>query len=106
MLSRGRGGCWEHLVGVLLDCRVALAGGVFEGGAVDDLNVAAAVADQSCALQEARCERHRGAAHAEHLAEKFLGERDGVAAHTIVGLQQPATEPRFQCVQALQATDC
>ena len=35
----------------------------------------------------------------EHLPEKLLRERDGVAVDAIVGLQQPAAKP---CLQRMQ----
>src|SRR5215471_51678 len=62
----------KDLIGVLPDDGVAFAGDVLDRRAIEDLDVAAAVADQARALQQAGRDGHRGAAHAEHLPEKLL----------------------------------
>jgi len=60
----------KHLVDVLLDHSVAFTRNVLECRGVEDLDVAAMVADQAGALQEAGCDGHRCAPHAEHLPEE------------------------------------
>ena len=62
----------KDLIGVLPDDGVAFAGDVLDRRAIEDLDMAAAVADQARALQQAGRDGHRGAAHAEHLPEKLL----------------------------------
>jgi hypothetical protein len=89
----------EDVVGALFERRVAFAGGLFESRAIHDLNMPAAVADHLCALQQPCRNRHRGAAHAEHLRETFLRQRDAVATDAITGLQQPTTKPRLDRMQ-------
>src|SRR5262249_56705316 len=86
----GGAGLWKHFIEVVADDAVAFAGDLFERRAIDDMNETTAVADETGALQQAGRDRHRGAAHAQHLPEKFLRQRDGVAVDAIVRLQQPA----------------
>src|SRR5262249_5840466 len=63
----------KHLVDVLLDHSVAFTRNVLECRGVEDLDVAATVADQAGALQQAGCDGHRCAPHAEHLHASYRG---------------------------------
>ena len=51
-------------------------------------------------LQHAGCGGHGGAAHAEHLRERFLGQGKLVGAHPVVRHQQPACAPLGDGVQS------
>src|SRR5271169_3996745 len=60
---------YGHAIEVLVDLahrRIALAGFFFEAGGIDDVDTAAAVANQTLALQCARGSRYRGAARSQH----------------------------------------
>src|SRR5262245_15097382 len=91
-LSYGRPGR-KYPVGVVLDDGVAFAGDIFERRAIDDVDEAAPVTDQAGGLEKAGGNGHGGAAHAEHLPQKLLRQRDGIGVDAVVGLQQPAAEP-------------
>src|SRR5262245_49357269 len=80
----------KHLIEVVPHHGVALARNVFERRTIDDVNETASVTDEAGALQQAGRDRHGGAAHAQHLPEKFLRQRDRIAVDAIVRLQQPA----------------
>src|SRR5215831_17765106 len=69
----------KYLIEVVPHHGVAFAGNVLERRAIEDVDETAAVADEAGALQEAGRDRHRRAAHAEHLPEKFLRQRDRIA---------------------------
>jgi len=90
------GGGRKHFIEIVADHGVAFTGDLFERRAIDDVDEAAAVTDQAGALQQARRDRHRGAAHTEHLPEKLLRQRDRIAIDAIVRLQQPAAEPGLE----------
>jgi hypothetical protein len=89
----------KHLIGAVSDDRVAFTRDVFERRAIQDLDMTAAVADQTGALQQARGNGHGGAPHAQHPTEKSLRQRDHVAVHAIVALQQPTAEPGLQLME-------
>src|SRR5712692_7142229 len=101
LCARTSGSAQEHLVDLLPDDAVAFAGEILERRAVDDVNLAAAVADHSRALQQAGRNGHRGPADAEHLPEKFLRQRDRIAVDAVARLQQPATKPRLERMQRI-----
>src|SRR5215813_3725879 len=61
----------KQLIEVVPHNGVAIARNVFERRAIDDVDETAAVADEARALQQASRDGHGGAAHAEHLPEKF-----------------------------------
>src|SRR5262245_5911083 len=91
----------KHFIEVVTDHRVAFTRDLFERRAIDDVDETAAVTDESCALQQAGRDRHRGAAHAKHLAEKLLRQRDRVAVDAIVRLQQPAAKPGLERMERI-----
>jgi hypothetical protein len=68
---------------------------------VDDLDLAAMIADEAGLLQHMGDHRHRGAAHAQHLRKEFVGEPDRVALKPVARLQQPAAQPCFDVVQGV-----
>jgi hypothetical protein len=80
---------------------VAFARNLFERRAIDDVDETATVANEAGALQQAGRDRHRGAAHAEHLREKLLRQRDRIAVDAIVGLQQPAGKPGLERMERI-----
>ena len=65
---------------VRLDDIVALAGRLSQTFRVDDVDVAAAVADNSGLLQRVGDNRNRVALHADHLRQEFLRQRQCFAA--------------------------
>src|SRR5262245_66268117 len=95
------GGGGKHLVGAATDSGVTFTGEPFEAGAIDEVNVTATVADQTGDLEQARRDRHRRPTHAEHLAEKLLGQGEGVAVDALVRLQQPARPARLQGMERI-----
>jgi hypothetical protein len=62
---------------------VALAGRVPEPLQVEDLDVPPAVADEASPLEGDRNWRNAAPLDAEHVGEKFLGQREGIAAGQI-----------------------
>jgi hypothetical protein len=58
----------------IADDGIALARGIFKACAIDDLNVSAAVFDESDALQSSRGEGDARAAGAQHFRQKLLGQ--------------------------------
>src|SRR5262245_2064612 len=58
----------KHLLRLVARCRVAFAGDLFHRPAVENVDQAAAVADEARALQKPGGDGHGGAAHPEHLA--------------------------------------
>src|SRR5262245_42558081 len=91
----------KDLVGVLPDDGVAFARNIFERRAIEDVDQTATVTDEARALQQASRDRHGRAAHAEHLPEKFLGQRDRIAVDAIVRLQQPAAKPSLERMERI-----
>src|SRR5215470_11698638 len=91
----------KHPIEVVPHDGVAFTGNLFERRAIEDVDQTATVTDESCALQQAGRDRHRGAAHAEHLPEKLLRQRDGIAVDAIVRLQQPAAKSGFQGMERI-----
>ena len=69
--------CREYLVSVVAHDAVAFAGDMFEPLAIDDLNLAAAVADEAAALQQPGRECHGSSAHAVFLYAFDLIELNG-----------------------------
>ena len=76
----------ETFIGVLPDCGVAFAREALECRTIHDFDVTAPIADQPRALKQAGRDGNGGAAHAQHLREKFLRKRDVIAVGEIVGL--------------------
>ena len=58
----------------IADDGVALASGIFQAFAIDDLNAATAVLDVAVALQRSRGKGDAGAAGAQHFSEKLLSQ--------------------------------
>ena len=69
---------------------------MFERPAIDNLDEAAPVTDQAGALQQPCGHGHGGAAHAEHLREKLLRQRDAGAVDAFVALALCAFENKRQ----------
>src|SRR6516162_3197867 len=91
----------KHFIEIVPDDGVAFAGDLFECQAIDDVDETAAITDETGALQQAGRDRHGGAAHTEHLPEKFLRQRDRIAVDAIMRLQQPAAKPRLQRMERI-----
>ncbi len=66
---------------------------------IEKLDLAAAVLDQSGALQGQCRGRDSGAPHAEHVGEKLPGESQRVAAGKVARTQQPATQAGFDMMR-------
>src|SRR6185369_13296332 len=62
---------------------VTLAGGGLEPGAVQNRDLSARVANQPCAAQRPRRDRHGAAPRAEHLREELVLEQQLVGRHAI-----------------------
>ncbi len=80
---------------------VARARRCFEASAVEDGDVAAAVADQLALLQRLRRLGDADAPHPEHVPEEFMRHAESVRLHAIVRHQQPAREARLHHVKAI-----
>lgn len=64
---------------MIIDGLVAFAAGVAQRLHIEDMDAAAAVIDEPGLLQLPRHDRDAAALHAEHLRQKLLRERKGVA---------------------------
>ncbi len=60
-----------------------------------------AVLDETRLLEGAGCDRHAGAAGAEHHGEILVGERNGVRANAVVGHQEPTRAALVDAVQTI-----
>src|SRR6516165_9338589 len=89
----------------MMNSVVALAGSALETFAIRNDEVAATVPDQSFRLEYLRQQRDRSPAHAQHLGESFLGQRQLVATDAIGNLQQAAREPRNAIVCGVAGCD-
>ena len=78
---------------------VAFAGALLQAAAVQDVDDAAAIADEAPGLQSAGDRGLRRALDAQHVGEEFLGQADGVDVDAVAAGQQPAAEPRLHRVQ-------
>src|ERR1700757_1503795 len=70
---------------------VAIASARLERFAVEDHDTTASVPDQALCLHSLRQQRHGRPAGTQHLCQKFLSQRDLVAADAVSALQQPPT---------------
>jgi hypothetical protein len=64
-------------------CSVALAGRTLEALEINDFDASPAVMDEASPLKGDRNWRNAAPAYAEHFGEKFLGQREGIAAGQI-----------------------
>jgi hypothetical protein len=80
---------------------VAGAGSLSELVAFDQRYLAAMRLDQAVGLKPRRDLRDGRAPHAEHAAQEFVGERNGVATGLVAGLQQPPAEAAGHIVQRI-----
>src|ERR1700759_2959599 len=85
----------------IADDGVALARGLFQTFAIDDLDAATAVPDEAVALEGSRGEGNAGAAGAEHFSEKLLRQLKMIGFEAIPNHQQPASESFFDFVEAV-----
>jgi hypothetical protein len=81
----------QKAVEFALDEAVAFACTCFEAGAVEHLDVAAAVMNQAFVVQLAGCFGNAFAAHAEHVGDQLLGHGQIVRGDAIHFDQQPAS---------------
>ena len=82
----------QQLIEVSVDGQVAFTAGVLERFDIKQMDVSAPVPDQSGLLQPAGDHCDAAALHAQHLREKFLGERQTVAPEQVASLKQPSGE--------------
>src|SRR5262249_13555786 len=92
-------GSAEQAVELAADHAVALPPRRLPPAAVEDPGPAALVADPAPPLGAARPLRPRRAAHAQHLRQELLGQRQLVGPHPVVGHQQPAAHALLDGVE-------
>src|SRR5258706_14673084 len=80
---------------------IALATGVLQALAVEDLDVSAAVFDETSALQDARRDGHGGAVGPQHLRKEFVSQRQHRRRNPVLGGKEPARQSRFQLMEAI-----
>ena len=83
------------------DYAVAFAGGLFQAAAIRDRDSASDVFYETCVLKFSRRAGHRYPAGAEHQRDELLRQRQNVAAHSVVGHQQPTGQALFDVMQAI-----
>src|SRR5262245_3818243 len=91
----------RNLIDLAADRLVAFARARLQPGPIDDLDMAAVIANKLRLLQRISDDRHGRAAHAQHLREELVGQLDVVAFEPVAGLQQPAAQAGFDGVQGI-----
>ena len=79
----------EHNGKVLVDRAIAFARHLSQTVAVEHHDGTTAVGDQDLLLQQPRDRINRSPLHPEQARERFLGERQAVAANPVGGMEQP-----------------
>src|SRR5579871_241668 len=79
---------------------IAGARGGFEALAVEDMDLAAAIADELPALQVRRGHRDTAPAYTEHIGEKLMREVEMIGMRAVVRHQQPASQTWRELVKA------
>ena len=80
---------------------VALAGLPLDPLAIDDVDAAPSIFDQTRRLKRSGDRRHARPLHAQHFGKKFLGQRNGVAFAPVTGLQQPSAKSLFDLMKRI-----
>src|SRR5579859_87253 len=88
----------ENVKNVMLYCLIALAGGVLQGGAVEDVNAAARIFEDAEFLQIAGRDRNGRPVNAQHHRQELMGELQLIAVAAVVRQQQPSREAFIECV--------
>src|SRR5579864_2457160 len=93
---------------LLVDSCVAFAGGGFQSGSVFNRYLAATIGNQPGFLQDTRRDRHAGAPRAEHMRNKFLGQRKSGFPDSILAHQQPASQSLIDFMETVASgnLDC
>ena len=78
---------------------VTLAGHRFQACAVQDLDLAARIADHLRLLHGAGGDGDGAALHAQHVGQQFVGQVEVVGVGPVVGHQQPARKPRLHFME-------
>ena len=76
--------------------RVALAGGLFETGAIDDLNLSPTIADETGRLQRLRGQCHRFAISPQHVRQELVRIWQRFAFRPIVHHEEPSAHALFR----------
>jgi hypothetical protein len=79
----------------------ALAGTFLQFSSVEQLDMPSSIPDNALILQFGRYLCNRRSSYTQHLAQKFLRERNIVRFRTIPSLEQPSTEPLFYIVERI-----
>ena len=74
------------------DDSVALAGGLFEAGSIQDDDFTSGVADEACVLEGFGGYADGGAVGAEHIGEVLVGQEEGGGLGAVGGEEEPAGE--------------
>src|ERR1700712_3264281 len=85
----------------MTNCVKAIAGALLQCRLVKHFYQSAAISDKTFSLHSRRDLGNRCPSHSQHLAQKFLSERDNVVFRTIPGLQQPAAESLLYIVECI-----
>src|ERR1700685_3165694 len=86
---------------LLLEDRVALAGRLLQASAILDCHSPTGVVEEAGVLQDTRSDGNAGAARAQHMRKKLLGEGDEIASQPVLTHQQPSGQPLFHLVQPI-----
>jgi len=84
---------------------VALAGDVFEGGAIEDADLAAVVVDEIAAFEDCCGDGDGGSPAADHLGQELLGEVEAILADAIGHHEKPARKTRLDVMEAVAGGD-
>src|SRR5205807_3087105 len=84
----------QQAVDISRNVLITGAGLFLQAFAIEDLDLTPGGVDRLGRLESGGDDRHGSPAHAKHLAQEFLGERDGIVSRLVVRLQQPACQTR------------
>ena len=90
-----------HTTVEVLDHSIALTSGVFQTLAVQDLDRAAQIFNETRAFQGTRGQAHAGTARAQHLSKELVSERKQSGVHAVLAHEKPAREALLNLMQTI-----
>jgi hypothetical protein len=91
----------EDTLVLLTDIGIAFARLRFELHTVQDPYMAATVAQYAGLLEPRRHQADAGTLRSQHVCQKFMGQKEFISLHPIMGHQHPARKTRFERMLAV-----
>src|SRR5437016_361387 len=89
----------------VLNYVITLARGFLQSFAIEHTDCAARIFNRACALQHSGSYRDARPAAAEHLCQKFVGQRDPLGINSVLAHEKPARQPLVEFMQAVAGRD-